>query len=269
MIYCVWYPSGGFGHFINAVLSLYGTNFARPNATAVKFNNDGNSHALDLIAPKYSKNLNNYNFNFLPNYNYSVLIDNGINDEGTEFLKIFPDSVVIKLCYSDMSWPIVSKTMIEKAMRSSVIQEMPLGDWPTTEPWAVREKYFLYLRDHQLRHMWEPTKTAVPVLIENMLDYHVLKSTLELAGVVLEDFTELWQAWYTKNIQYFTPVLRSQSIITSLKNNINQDLSDITDIWEQAVIYYFIWVEFNQEVPHNDFANFFKNTNEIKQWLTL
>ena len=102
-----------------------------------------------------------------------------------------------------------------------------------------------------------------------MLDYHVLKSTLELAGIVLEDFTELWQVWYTKNIQYFTPVLRSQSIIISLKNNINQDLSDITDIWEQAVIYYFIWLEFNQEVPHNDFANFFKNTNEIKQWLTL
>ena len=88
MIYCIWYPSGGFGHFINAVLSLYGTNFARPRVNTVEFNNDGNSHAVELIAPKYLKNLNNYSFNFLPNYNYSVLIDNGINDEGTKFLKI-------------------------------------------------------------------------------------------------------------------------------------------------------------------------------------
>ena len=269
MIYCVWYPSGGFGHFINAVVSLHGANFARPNADTVKFNNNGNSHALDLIAPKYSKNLNNYSFNFLPNYNYSVLIDNGINDEGTEFLKIFDNSTVIKLCYSDVSWPIVSHTMIVKAMESTVVQEMPLSEWAATSPWIVREKYFLYLRDHQLRHMWKPTMNTMPVLIENMLDYNVLKYTLELAGIVLEDFTELWQAWYTKNIQYFTPVLRGQSIINSLKNNINQDLSDITDAWEQAVIYYFIWLEFKQEVPHNDFANFFKNTNEIKQWLTL
>ena len=30
MIYCVWYPSGGFGHFINAVISLYGVDFKRP-----------------------------------------------------------------------------------------------------------------------------------------------------------------------------------------------------------------------------------------------
>jgi hypothetical protein len=102
-----------------------------------------------------------------------------------------------------------------------------------------------------------------------MLNYQLLKSNLELTGVVLEDFKELWQEWYTKNIGYIAPVLRSQSIIDSLKNNINQDLSDITDMWDQAVVYYFIWLEFNQEVPHNDFPNFFKNTTEINQWLNL
>ena len=31
MIYCVWYPSGGFGHFINAVLTLYSKDFEVPH----------------------------------------------------------------------------------------------------------------------------------------------------------------------------------------------------------------------------------------------
>ena len=30
MIYCVQYPSGGFGHFINAILTLHGVEFVRP-----------------------------------------------------------------------------------------------------------------------------------------------------------------------------------------------------------------------------------------------
>ena len=27
---CVWYPAGGFGHFVNSILTLYGDGFVRP-----------------------------------------------------------------------------------------------------------------------------------------------------------------------------------------------------------------------------------------------
>jgi hypothetical protein len=43
----------------------------------------------------------------------------------------------------------------------------------------------------------------------------------------------------------------------------SSDLTHITDIWTQAVVYYYIWLEFGIEVPHNDFANFFTNTDQI------
>ena len=43
----------------------------------------------------------------------------------------------------------------------------------------------------------------------------------------------------------------------------SDDLTHITDIWSQAVIYYYIWLKYNVEVPHNDYANWFTNTKEI------
>ena len=52
MIYCVWYPSGGFGHFINAVLTLHGEDFVSPKNQLI-FSKNGDSHNLDLIVPKY------------------------------------------------------------------------------------------------------------------------------------------------------------------------------------------------------------------------
>ena len=130
MIYCVWYPSGGFGHFINAVLNLHGKNFVRPT-NEIKFSHTGNLHALELPAPKYCHDPKNYNFSFDQNFNYSVLIDNGINNEGEKFKTIFPTAHIIKLCYNDVSWPIVAKTMIDKAMQSSLDEQLtpdrPLG----------------------------------------------------------------------------------------------------------------------------------------------
>ena len=88
MIYCVWYPSGGFGHFINTILNLHGKNFVRP-INKIKFSHTGDLHALELTAPKYHADPENYNFNFDQNLNYSVLIDNGINNEGEQFKTIF------------------------------------------------------------------------------------------------------------------------------------------------------------------------------------
>jgi len=43
MIYCVWYPSGGFGHFINGILTLHGKGFKRPT-NKIEFSTTGDSH---------------------------------------------------------------------------------------------------------------------------------------------------------------------------------------------------------------------------------
>jgi hypothetical protein len=198
-----------------------------------------------------------------------VLIDLGINSTGREFMQTFPEAQIIKLCYSDNAWPVVANTMINKAMKSTVESEIAVDAtaWSTEENWAQREKYFLFLRDHYLRNAWKPESDVTCIPIESLINYDTLKSVIESCGPKLSEFKDLWNNWYINNEKYFAPVTKAQQIIEMIKGSDNLDLSNITDIWTQAVIYYFIWLEFGKEVPHNDFENFFNNVNQIRTWL--
>jgi hypothetical protein len=257
----VWYPSGGFGHFVNAVISLHGDNFVRPK-NKLEFSNKGDSHSLELAAPKYFHD-QDYNFEFDNNFNYLVLVDNGINNEGLKFLEIFPTAKIIKMCYTDTSWPVIAKTMIDKAMKSSIESELPVDNWTSNENWAKREKYFLFLRDHSLRNGWRNDSTAININIETMLNYKEFKSAIVASGISVVSFRKLWNNWLENNFQYFMPILFSQDVISQVKKKKSIDLTMITDVWVQAVVYYYIWLEFGVEVPHNDYSNWFTNTDEI------
>jgi hypothetical protein len=266
MIYCVWYPSGGFGHFINGILTLHGKGFKRP-INSIKFSETGDSHSLSLVAPKYTPG---YSYKFDSNYNYSVLIDQGINSTDRSFISEFPAAEFIKVCYTDASWPVVARTMIDKAMRSTIERELaPDPDlWTCIDHWAQREKYFLFLRDHGLRTAWQPEPNFNCIFINDLCNYKQLKYTFEQMGIELIEFESLWNEWYNHNKKYFTPIVAAEQVLDKIKHRESFDLSHITDLWTQAVIYYFIWTEFDKEVPHNDFENFFTNTDQIYKWLT-
>ena len=266
MIYCVWYPSGGFGHFVNAILSLHGKNFVRPKKQLV-FSNNGNSHKLDLVVPKYFHGIWTGTFKFADKKNYSVLIDNGITDESEQFKSIFPTAIVIKICYTDYTWPIVARTMIDKAMNSSLDDELPVDIWNTLDLWAKREKYFLFLRDHSLRFAWKPNSIDFTLKIDDMIEYADLLTVLASCGIELDSFDKTWEQWQLVNQKYITPIQDAKNIIHCVKNNFSFDLGHIIDIWNQAVVYYYIWLEFGIEVPHNDYANWFANTQEIATML--
>lgn len=269
MIYCIWYPSGGFGHFLNGIISMHGRSFARPNAQNLEFSSNGNAHALELIAPKYFHDPDSYEFNFDLDQNYSVLIDNGINNEGEKFKSFFPEAKIIKICYSDLSWPIVAHTMITKAEKSSIQQELPVdpNQWPSNQDWAHREKYFLFLRDSSLRNAWKSNISTHNLLVDDLLDYNILKSKIQQIGIELDDFQSVWQQWRHVNRKYIDPVTNAIEIVNNVKQSVSQDLDHINDLWSQSVVYYFIWNEFKKEVPHNDYSEFFRNTQEIQQWL--
>ena len=258
MIHCVWYPSGGFGNFVNSVLNLYGRNFKRPNKQP-EFSQDGNSHGQELVAPTYVKDPDEYEFDFDPTVNYSLLIDNGINNESTRFKQFFSDARIIKICYSDFTWPIVANTMIVKAQRSTIEQDLlsDLSNWDTKEPWAQREKYFLFLRDSSLRFSWKPNNDQSILMIDDFLDYQTFRQKLD---VELDDFELYWNQWREVNDRYIGPVLLAQQFL-------NGQLDCITDLWTQAVVYYQIWCQHGIEVPHNDFSNFFNDSLHCKNWL--
>jgi hypothetical protein len=262
---CVWYPAGGFGHFVNSILTLYGHRFVRPTHKQFNFSAGGDSHALELVAPKYYNDPDDYKFLFDQEGVYSVLVDNGNNNETKKFLSYFDNPKVIKICYSDYSWPIIARTMIEKGMRVGFDQEVMVDSdaWPTTENWALREKYFLFLRDNHLRAMWREDSTCSNLLIEDLLDYTKFRQQLIEFGITTEPFEELWGNWADANKQYLEPCSIAQRIL----DNENYSLEHVVDVWTQAVVYYYIWLKYNFEVPHNDYANWFTNTTDIAKML--
>lgn len=265
MIYCIWYPSGGFGHFVNAVLSLYGKNFARPSNTKFTFSGNGNSHNLDLVAPKYLHEPTNYHFDFDPELNYSVLIDNGINNSSIRYRQFFSGAKTIKICYCDFTWPIIAVTMIEKAMNKLLNQTICVDSelWHNESVWAQREKYFLYLRDHELRNQWQPDKDCYNLSIQNILHYDQMYQSLLQAKIVVDCFEDLWKQWHQRNLTYLQPVIVAKRVMEAVQKRENWSLISVTSVWDQAVIYYYIWVLYGFEVPHNDYANWFTNTTEI------
>jgi hypothetical protein len=260
MIYCVWYPSGGFGHFVNAVLTLYGKNFVRPNKS-LTFSSNGNSHDLDLVVPKYLHGKWIKKFRFLKDKNYCVLIDNGINDERKNFKDSFADATVIKICYSDQSWPVIARTMIDKAMTSCIETELSTEAWETNASWAKREKYFLFLRDHNLRHAWRASD-SYHLHIDDLFDYDVFFNKLNLL-VSTESFKDIWDKWRGANDRYIEPIVIAKNIVTAVKLNQSCSLDHVQDIWIQSVVYYYIWITFGIEVPHNNYSNWFTNTHDI------
>ena len=270
MIYCVWYPSGGFGHFVNAILTLHGDNFVRPKKS-LDFSSTGDSHSLDLVVPKYLHECWPGGIEFLNNKNYCVLIDNGIDNQSSNFKITFPNATVIKICYSTYSWPVIARTMIEKAMASTIEEQLPIDQWDTAEPWARREKYFLYLRDHPLRHAWQSKSNIV--MEDTELDVGELYDEYDncyssINGFAkTEDFYNLWKEWRKANVRYIDPVKTASNILSLVLTKNSEDLTHITDIWTQAVVYYYIWVKYNIEVPHNDYSNWFTNTADIVKML--
>jgi hypothetical protein len=266
MIYCVWYPSGGFGHFISAILTLYGEGFVRPT-NQLQFSDNGNSHNLDLITPKYFKDCWPGGIEFLNDKNYCVLVDNGINNQSEQFKYTFSNSKIIKICYSDRSWPVIARTMIEKAMNSSIEKQLTVDRWDTDAVWAQREKYFLFLRDHDLRHAWKSTEDNALYLEEIYEDYDEFFNTLH-SFAKIEWCEDIWIQWRKSNSIYIDPVLIADRVIKDVIAKWSTDLTHIKDTWTQAVIYYYIWIQFDIEVPHNDFANFFTNTDQIMELIT-
>lgn len=265
-IWCVWYPSGGFGHFINTVLTHHGIDFVRPFDTQYKFSSTGDSHTNELVAPKFLHNPTNYKFNFSEtNKQYSVLVDNGINDQSKNFINTFPLAKIIKVCYSSTTWPIVAATAVYKAMESNFDSELAVDAdcWPCLDAWAQREKYFLFLSGHRCRSLWNTDTHCHNLLIDDLLEYDVFCHRLGKHGIRLTDFHELWKTWLVHNQKYIEPVIFAKKVIDAIDQDQTMDLLSCQDLWTQAVVNYLIWDRFSYTVPANDFANWFSNTDQI------
>lgn len=279
----IQYPSGGFGHTIHVVLSMFGKNFVGAPVN-YEFGISGDSHGFPNFLPKLF-DTSNYNVesfneslsNIQDNKNVTVLIDSGISDDSIDFKKLILSDYSIRICYDDWSWPLLAKLFYTRCMSSVNSTKHSISDfispdnihWAAnkSQPWAVREKYFLYLRDHHFRQQWRPVDGCVTLPVEKILNYkslyHVLNQWFEV-----NEFEDFHKQWHRVNKEHFDFYFDCLHIIDCVESKKSLDLTAIDDLFSQSVVYYYIWLKYNVEVPHNDYSNWFTNSDEIVTMLT-
>ena len=125
----IHYPSGGFGNFINVLISMCFDAIDTPEKD-FKFSADGNSHDF----PKST--WCHYEDNIRLLRDDILLVDSGIERDYIEpIIEKFPNSPIIRMCIDEKSKSIVTQTCRYKAERSQFVLD---GEW-----WEQREQYTL------------------------------------------------------------------------------------------------------------------------------
>jgi hypothetical protein len=274
----IQYPSGSFGHLIHTILSSYSPQFYGKELN-FKFGHGGNNHNYPTFLPKYFNkttfDADNYT-NCLKKYQgttefVTMLVDSGITNDSEEFLNYVKPALRLKIHYDDWSWPIAGKLFYTRCMASVHNNPTELNEfinpdilkWSNVnEAWAIREKYFLFLRDHAFRKSWRLKKSELSIPMLDVLEYQKLFKRLSMYFTI-NKFDDFYYKWKDQNYHHYAFYDNTIDIWNAIKNKTSYSLNNVTDLYTQAVIYYFIWLEFNVEVPHNDFSDWFTNTDEI------
>ena len=272
----IQYPCGGFGHFTHVILSSFCKVF-EGDFINYDFGQGGDSHAYPLKLPKYYPDARYDQEKFLENLSdlkseyATVLIDSGA-DDSDHYRKFISSDISIRVCYDDWSWPLIAKMVYTRCMSALENQPQSIDNWikpdqnmwaDLSQPWVIREKFFLYLRDHPHRHDWRANQSTLNIPIESFLTYGTLHESLSTC-FELSNFEQFYNSWYKVNCGHFESYLDAQDIIKNLNNN--KDISGVSDYYTQSVVYYFIWLMYQFEVPHNDY-NWFTNTSDIATML--
>jgi hypothetical protein len=266
MIYLIWYPSGGFGHFVNAsLMSLLGI---MPEKSGF-ISSSGDSHAIKSTLGFFTNQSAMSDSYSSPQ---TLLVDNGITDENINFHDVLSrkDVVPIKITYDDRFWPVIAKTSIVKAQRTRLDEELgDISQWGgDSGDWVIREKYLLYLKHHYFRTMWKPDDRFKNFNAHSLVNYDSFINEIQSLTGISGDLRELHAEMMQKNENFFAAAAIGQRVVESIKDGRHFDLSAINDLWDQAVINFYVETCFDVILPAYDTRAWFHNTEDITPYLT-
>lgn len=272
----IQFPQGGFGHFTHLILSQFGKDFHCSDDAKNYQNSESqeNCHDFPLWLPKY-KNTDSYDSNdykqklsVLKEKFVTAVVSSGWHNDSQEFELVLHPAVKIRIGYDDWSWPLAVKVFYERHQKlyskfsQNHTYDLILNSHE--EDWHKREQLFLFLRDHSHRGKWRPLPNTLNISLIDYLVYNNLHSALNTQFQV-DHFESVYESWFKQNSHYFDSYIQAWFVMNNLHNN--TDISGITDVFTQATIYYYIWLKYNLEVPHNDYSSWFTNTKEIVKML--
>jgi len=271
------YPSGGYGYYFTRLINSFVTNVVQ-TADLFEFDQLGTSHLLPLVAGDihHEQNRNLYSVNDCYQHDIDqqkyILIPYcpGIQNDTTTNLEVnFPNAKIARLCYYDNTWPLVFQNCITKAVVGTLGTDVEFDDkrFGSSENWARRENFDLMFAHHHYRNMW---KTHEHVQFLNIDIFDLLTNPQHCLAQVadfINGTTTNLDLLPTRHQQFLNAnpnTVRHFEILHTVESlKIEKDLTHITNLYQQAVINFYIQTKFNFIIPPNDYADWFTNTKEI------
>jgi len=275
------YPSGGYGYYLTRLINGFITNVVKTSDDFL-FDSVGTSHQLPLVAgcihfdqtktligisDKYHYDIDQQKYILIP---YCTGIQ---SDNVTELTNTFTNAKVIRLYYKDDTWPLVFQNCIIKAAQKTLENAVEFNDvaFGSSDDWARRENFFLLLKNHHFRHMWNECWSSQFLNI-NIVDLltdpeNCLRSIAKFINGTIVDL-DLLPSRHQQFLDSNLNTVRHMEILDIVKNlKLNQNLKHIDHLYQQAVLNFYLQLKYNFEVPSNDHSDWFTNTTDIVKML--
>lgn len=272
------YPSGGFGNFIFHVLTEFSDNTYKPNNDKFKLSSIGDSHNTNKYTTTWYHDPDHYKLNYIDtDKKILILCDNGINnDTYTKIYSCFNDIQIIRNYISKPIRPVIYKTCVYKAQRSTELIENYnhiSANWiDKDEYYAQRENFTLLY--HNWPFKWDEVheNSIINLNLESLIinPYHTIEDCIKkIGGNVINEhgLKILCNNWQSVNYEYFKIYYQWDLIKKCLTSDYDLDISEITNLHDQGYINYCIEEQFNVTIPVYDYKNWFTNTKQIKEML--
>lgn len=276
------YPPGGYGYFLNYVMTHYFNETIKIDKTKNLFDSVGTTHnQLKYTNPVWISNIKNYQLTISVPYSCDekilLLLEGNNGNDKIENHNIynrlsqkFPNAQIVKSFIDPPAIPVFHLTSLKKTKyqfdhkKFKNVWEDPSADY------AIREHWTLWYHSNPFNFDATYKDNFINIPLSNLITSPV-KTLLELAkklNLSITNINELQlfcRNWQKSQLDYFKILSTERRIKKCIENNINLDISNITDLHTQGYINYCIERDFNVIIPVYDYRNWFKSTNEIKE----
>jgi hypothetical protein len=277
----IHYPSGGYGFYLTRLINGFITNVVKTPDDFL-FDSVGTSHPLPLVAGSIHFDQNQTLISVSDQYQFDiarqkyVLIPycTGIqSDDITALINTFTNAKIIRLYYNDDTWPLVFQNCIIKAALETLETAVEFDSitFGSSDDWAKRENFFLLLKNHHYRHMWNECDlpqflniNVVDLLTDPETCLRSIANFIDGTIVDLDLLPGRHQQFLDSNLN----TVRHLEILHIVKNlRLTQNLKHIDHLYQQAVLNFYLQLRYNFEVPPNDYSDWFTNTTDIVKML--
>jgi hypothetical protein len=275
------YPSGGYGFYLTRLINTFITNVVKTPDDFL-FDSVGTSHPLPLVAGSIYFDQNQTLISVSDQYQFDiarqkyVLIPycTGIqSDDVTALINTFTNAKIIRLYYNDDTWPLVFQNCIIKAALETLETAVEFNSvaFGSSDDWAKRENFFLLLKNHHYRHMWNQCDLPqflnidiVSLLTDPETCLRSIANFIDGTIVDLDLLPVRHQQFLDSNLNTVGH-LKILDIVKNIK--LDQNLNHIDHLYQQAVLNFYLQLRYNFEVPPNDYSDWFTNTADIVKML--